>query len=68
MFGNSHGSDLCITDHADRVRDSLAYVNTAYLNKNYQNGIGDSWERFSGSKEDYRFYVKEWEVWHIKFE
>ncbi len=58
MFGTSQSSDLCITDHADRVRDSVAYVNTAYLNKNYQSGNSDSWVRFSGSNENFRFLVK----------
>ncbi len=58
MFGNKSGSDLCITDHADRVRDSFANINNAYINKEYMYGNNDTWEKFSGSKGDYKFYVK----------
>lgn len=68
MFGNSNGTDFFITNRANKERNSGGNVNNGYWNGKYTKDSKQTWERFTGGNQDYRFTVKEWEVWHIKFD
>ncbi len=62
-----HGRDLAVRDKANENNKSYANICTSYENDKYRNYEKGSWERFSGSKESYKFRVKEWEVWGVEW-
>ena len=68
MFGNQNGTDFFITNRANKERDCGGNINNGYWNGKYTKDNRESWEMFTGGNQDFRFTVKEWEVWHIKFD
>lgn len=65
VFGD--GPEILVADKCNQNFDSHSNVNYRYKNNNYKNGYPESWKLFTGAQQNYKFKVKEYEVWKIEF-